>query len=273
MRAEDMGALMERLLFEFPLREIRVGAPAWVTSLDGEHWLGKAVLDALREAAAKMRRVRDHAMIAGAFSENEYAEDASLQRIELNEGRALYRLNMRDGLFYKILGEACGQEIESEEKLFELMKRLVRESRAYEKLSPALESVARTGYGVVLPALEEMELCAPEIARDGAHFGVRLRANAPSLHLIQVDLNTNVSPIVGTEKQSRELVEHLAAEYKRDPSGVWATEVFGKPLRDLVRDEMGMKLAHLPDDAREKLRQSIAKVVNEGTGGMICILL
>lgn len=102
------------------------------------------------------------------------------------------------------------------------------------------------GYGVVLPALEEMELCAPEIARDGAHFGVRLRANAPSLHLIQVDLNTNVSPIVGTEKQSRELVEHLAAEYKRDPSGVWATEVFGKPLRDLVRDEMGMKLAHLP---------------------------
>lgn len=273
MREEEVGALMERLLFEFPLREIRIGAPSWLTSLDREHWLGKAILDAVQGAAERMRKVRDHGAVAAAFAESEYAEDATLHNIELNAGRADYRLNMKDGLFYRILGEASGQEIEDEEHLFELMKKLVRDSRAYEKVAPALESVEKTGYGVVLPAMEEMDLSEPEVAREGAHFGVKLQANAPSLHLIRVDLKTNVSPIVGTEKQSRELVEHLAAEYRRDPSGVWDTEVFGKPLKDLVRDEMGMKLTRLPEDVRAKLRESMGKIINEGTGGMICILL
>ena len=153
------------------------------------------------------------------------------------------------------------------------MKKLVEDSRAYGKVASALESVRNTGYGVVLPTVEEMELSEPEVAREGAHFGVKLRANAPSLHMIRVDLRTNVSPIVGTEKQSRELVEHLAAEYRRDPAGVWSTEVFGKPLRELVRDEMGMKLTRMPEDVRMKLRESMGKIINEGTGGMICILL
>ena len=273
MRQEDVGEVLENLLFEFPLREIRVHAPSWLTSLDGGHWLGKSVLDALKGAAEKISRVRDHTQVAQAFRENEYAEDASLYSIALNEGRADYRLNMKDGLFYKILGEASGQEIEDEEHLFELMKRLVENSRAYEKVADALKSVESTGYGVVLPAIEELDLSEPELAREGGHYGVRLRANAPSLHMIRVDLKTNVSPIVGTEKQSRELVESLTATYREDPSGVWATEVFGKPLRDLVRDEMGMKLNHLPEDARLKLRESMGKIINEGTGGMICILL
>ena len=273
MRQEDVGEVLENLLFEFPLREIRIHAPSWLTSLDGEHWLGKSVLDTLKGAAEKISRVRDHAQVAQAFRENEYAEDASLYSIALNEGRADYRLNMKDGLFYRILGEASGQEIENEEHLFELMKRLVENSRAYEKVADALKSVESTGYGVVLPAIEELDLSEPELAREGGHYGVRLRANAPSLHMIRVDLKTNVSPIVGTEKQSRELVESLTATYREDPSGVWATEVFGKPLRDLVRDEMGMKLNHLPEDARLKLRESMGKIINEGAGGMICILL
>ena len=273
MRQEDVGEVLENLLFEFPLREIRIHAPSWLTSLDGGHWLGKSVLDTLKGAAEKISRVRDHAQVAQAFRENEYAEDASLYSIALNEGRAEYRLNMKDGLFYKILGEASGQEIENEEHLFELMKRLVENSRAYEKVADALKSVESTGYGVVLPAIEELDLSEPELAREGGHYGVRLRANAPSLHMIRVDLKTNVSPIVGTEKQSRELVESLTATYREDPSGVWATEVFGKPLRDLVRDEMGMKLNHLPEDARLKLRESMGKIINEGAGGMICILL
>lgn len=273
MSAQDAEKLMESLLFEFPLREVRIGAPSWLSSLDGEHWLGRAMLQSITSAAEKMRKVRDHVLLSEALGDNEYAQDAILYGIELNEGRVNYRLNMKDGLFYKILGEASGQEIENEEHLFELMKTLVRNSRAYEKLAPAMESVERTGYGVVLPSVEELDLQEPEVAREGAHFGVRLSAKAPSLHLIRVDLNTNVSPIVGTEKQSRELVEMLVAEYKKDPAGVWATEVFGKPLRELVRDEMGVKLTRLPEDAREKLRASMGKIINEGTGGMICILL
>ena len=273
LREEDVAALLESLLFEFPLRELRIGAPSWLTSLDAEHWLGREILSSIRSASEEMRRVRDHVRLPEAFSENEYAEDVSLHAIELNEGRVDYRLNVKDGLFYRILGEACGQEIDGEEHLFDLMKQLVADSRAYAKVAPALEGVKNTGYGVVLPTVEEMELSAPEIAREGNHFGVKLKANAPSLHMIRVDLKANVSPIVGTEKASRELVESLLEEYKKDPSGVWETEVFGKPLRDLVRDEMGVKLTHLPDDVRMKLRDSLGKIINEGTGGMICILL
>ena len=176
-------------------------------------------------------------------------------------------------MFYRILGEASGQDIEGEEHLFELMKQLVADSRAYRKLLPAIESVEKTGYGVVLPQLDELKLNPPEIAREGAHFGVKLNAQAPSLHLVRVPIRANVSPIVGTEKQSRELVENLTDEYKKDPAGVWETEVFGKPLRDLLRDEMGEKLAHLPDYARGKIRDSLSRIINDGTGGMICILL
>jgi len=273
MREEDMGMVLESLLFEFPLREVRIHAPSWLTSLDGEHWLGKAVLESIRSAAEGMHKVRDHAQLAAALAENEYADDTSLQAIALNEGRTDYRLNMKDGLFYKILGEASGQEIENEEHLFELMKRLAENSRAYEKIAPALKSVEATGYGVVLPAIEDLQLSEPNLAKEGAHYGVKLSANAPSLHMIRVDLNTCVSPIVGAEKQSRELLENLDNIYKEDPGSLWATEVFGKPLRDLMQDEMNIKLTRMPDDVRLKLRQAVGKIINEGSGGMICILL
>lgn len=273
MREEDAGHILESLLFEFPLREVRVQAPSWLTSLDGDHWLGKAMLKSLQSAASEMQKLRDHGRLAAAFSENEYAEDASLHAIALNEGRVDYRLNMKDGLFYRILGEACGQEIENEEHLFDLMKHLVDNSRAYEKVAAALKGVEATGYGVVLPTVEEMQLSEPGLTKEGAHYGVKLNAVAPSLHMIRVDLNASVSPIVGAEKQSRELVENLDSIYREDPESLWATEVFGKPLRDLVQDEMNMKLARLPDDVRLKLRQSVGKIINEGAGGMICILL
>ena len=273
MNQEDVGRILEGLLFEFPLREVRIHAPSWLTALDGEHWLGKAVLQSIESAAEKMGRVRQHKEIADAFSENEYAEDANLMSIALNEGRADYRLNMKEGLFYRILGEESGQEIENEEHLFELMKRLVENSRAYERVQDALESVEKTGYGVVLPDIGELELKEPELVREGAHYGVKVKASAPSVHMVRVDLNARVAPIVGGEKQSRELVESLKETYRSDPGGLWETEIFGKPLRDLVQEELKQKLGHLPDEGREKLRQSLGKIINEGSGGMICILL
>lgn len=273
MREDDFEKLMERLLFEFPIRELFISAPSWLTSLGSDHWLGQSILESIRSAAEKMHKMEDHAALIQAFSDNENTEDAVLAAVSLNDGSAEYRLTVQDGLFYRILGEACGREIDGEEHLFTMMKQLVEEGRAYEKLAPALRSVEQTGYGVVLPDMDELELNPPEIAREGSHFGVRLSANAPSMHLVRVDLKTDVSPIVGTQKQSQDLLDNLAAAYRKDPSEVWATEVFGKPLRDLVRDEMNAKLVRMPDDVRAKLRQSLGKIINEGTGGMICILL
>ena len=270
---QEVGAILESLLFEFPLREVRIQAPSWLTSLEEDHWLASSVLDSIRSAADGMRRVRQHEQIAQAFSRNEYAEDANLLSIALNQGRADYRLNMKDGLFYKILGEASGQEIENEEHLFELMKRLVENSRAYERVAGALKAVEETGYGVVLPSLEELELSPPELSREGAHYGVKLRVRAPSLHMTRVDLCADISPIVGGEKQSRELMEGLKETFHSNPSEIWETEIFGKPMGELVQDEMHTKLARLPEDARRKLRASVGRIINEGSGGMICILL
>ncbi|MCI5662356.1 MAG: stage IV sporulation protein A [Clostridia bacterium] len=273
MTIENVNALMESVLFEFPLREIRIHAPSWLTSLSDDHWLGKSIFGAVRGCADKLRRVRDTDVLKDALSENEFTEDVLSGEINLNEGTLEYRLTMKDGLFYRILGEASGQEIDGEEHLFELMKQLVRAKREYDRVSAALDSVRETGYGMVSPDMSEMTLSEPEIVRQGGRFGVRLRASAPSLHMIRVDIQTEVSPIVGTEKQSEELVNHLLSEVESNPTGIWDTEIFGKSLNDLVREGMSSKLTRMPEDVRAKIQESLKKIINEGSGGMICILL
>ena len=172
-----------------------------------------------------------------------------------------------------ILGEASGQEIDGEEHLFELMKELVRAKREYDRVADALESVRATGYGMVAPSMDELVLREPEMVKQGSRFGVRLRASAPSLHMIRVDIQTEVSPIVGTEKQSEELVQYLLNEFENNSSGIWETEIFGKSLNELVREGLSSKLMRMPEDVRGKIQDSLQKIINEGSGGMICILL
>lgn len=273
MQLDDVNGLLESVLFEFPLREIRVHAPSWLTSLAQEHWLGKAVNDSIASTLENMRRVRDHSRLKKALEENAYTEDVSAGEINLNDGTVEYRLTMKDGLFYRILGEACGQDIEGEEHLFELMKELVRAKREYDRVADALESVRATGYGMVAPEMSELELKEPEMVKQGSRFGVRLKASAPSLHMIRVDIQTEVSPIVGTEKQSEELVQYLLSEFENNRTGIWDTEIFGKSLNDLVREGLSSKLMRMPEDVRGKIQESLQRIINEGNGGMICILL
>ncbi|MBQ4089860.1 MAG: stage IV sporulation protein A [Clostridia bacterium] len=272
----DIGALnelMEGVLFEFPLTEVRINAPAWVTSLDEEHWLGGAVMGAVKSAAAQMSRVRDHEKLREALNGVEYVEAAEPSDIQLNEGAIEYRLEMKDGLFYKILGETCGAEIESEEHLFSLMGELVAAKKEYDRVADALESVRKTGYGLVAPVMSELTLEQPELVKQGSRFGVKLKASAPSLHMIRVDIQTEVSPIVGTEKQSEELVKYLLSGFEGDSSGIWETEIFGKSLNDLVREGLSTKLMRMPDDVRQNMQTALSKIINEGSGGMLCILL
>ena len=273
MQLDDVNELLESVLFEFPLREIRIHAPSWLTSLADDHWLGKSVNDSVLPTLENMHRVRDHAMLRQALIDNEYTEDVLPGEINLNDGTVEYRLTMKDGLFYRILGEASGQEIEGEEHLFELMKELVRAKREYDRVADALSSVRTTGYGMVAPAMEELELQEPEIVKQGSHFGVRLKASAPSLHMIRVDIQTEVSPIVGTEKQSEELVKYLLSAFENNREGIWDTEIFGKSLNELVREGLSSKLMRMPEDVRGKIQESLQKIINEGNGGMICILL
>lgn len=273
MRLEDLNGLLESLLFEFPIREVRIQTPAWLTALPEAHWLSGSVLESVREAAGHMRRVRDHEALRRALDENEYTEDALPLRLSLNDGTLEYRLSLKDGLFYRVLGEACGENIEGEAHLFGLMKQLVGAKRAYDRVSGALEQARKGGYGVVTPSLDELTLNPPELSRQGAHYGVRLKAAAPSLHVIRADIQTEVNPFVGSQDQSEELARSLNETLGAGGDAIWETEIFGKTLSDLVREGVNGKLQRLPEDARQKLRQALEKVINEGSGGMICIML
>ncbi len=272
MGLEELNGLLESLLYEFPLREVRVQTPAWLTALPDDHWLSRSVMDSVCGAAGSMRCVRDHERLKRALDENEYAEDALPIRISLNDGTLDYRLSLKDGLFYRVLGEACGETIDGEAHLFELMKQLVSARRAYDRVAGALQSVRENGYGVVTPTMDELQLQMPEIVKQGAHYGVRLKAAAPSLHMIRADIQTEVNPFVGSESQSGELAKSLREKLEAG-EGIWDTEIFGKTLSDLVREGVNGKLNRLPEEARQKLREALEKVINEGSGGMICIML
>lgn len=273
MGTDDLNALLSSLLTEFPIREARLMAPAWLTALSSDHWLGQSVMDSVASAAANMRRVRDHALLKAALDENEYVEDALPVRINLNDGTLEYRLNLKDGLFYRVLGEACGETIDGEAHLFELMRQLVAAKRAYDKVARAVESARSTGYGVVPPAMDELSLQPPELVKQGPNTSVRLKARAPSLQMVRTDVEAEVTPFAGSRSQSEALAATLASQIEAGDEALWDTEIFGQTLGDLVREGMNGKLKNLPEDARARLREALEKIINEGGGGMICIML
>lgn len=273
MEQEDILAVFEQVLFQFPLREIRISAPGWLDALEEDHWLVKHVMDTVLDGAENLSRMREHTAFAQAFAESPYTDGLQSDGIDLGQGRLRYTLPLKEGLFNRILGEECGTEIRGDAHLLQLMKELVAAKAEYDHVAEALKSVRETGYGLVTPAMSELTLQEPEIVQQGSRFGVKLKANAPSLHLIRVDIETEVSPVVGTEKQSEELVRYLLEEFENDPQSIWNTNFFGKSLHELVREGLSNKLMRMPADAQEKVQETLSKIINEGNGGMICILL
>ncbi len=273
MNRDGATALMENLLFEFPLTEVDLRLPAWVSALPEDHWLRTSLYETARQAAVGMHKVRDHEKLRAAFSDAPYTRGANPSEIRLGEGAADYDINLNDGLFYQILGEESGQQVDGEEHLMRLMTEMTQAKKAYDRVAEALKSVEESGYGLVAPSMSELTLEQPEIVKQGGKFGVRLRASAPSLHLVAVPISAEVSPIVGTEQQSAELVQYLLTEFENDPASIWDTNMFGKPLSELMREELSGKLARMPGEVQLKLQGAITKIINEGSGGMICILL
>lgn len=273
MQSDDIQRVMESVLLEFPLREAVLQVPQWLSALDVDHWLVQHVLDGVRTGAAKPRLMRDTDVFDVAFENSPYAEPAEMVRVEPGSGKMVFSLPIKAGLFNQVLGEQCGTEIRGDAHLLSLMKELVNAKTEYERVADALASVRATGYGLVAPAMAELTLEEPEIVRQGSQFGVKLKANAPSLHLIRVDIETEVTPVVGTEEQSADLVRQLTDEFETDPQKVWETSFFGKSLDTMVREGLNNKLLRMPQDAQEKVQQTLTKIINEGDGGMICILL
>ena len=270
---EDIRNVLEKVLGQFPVVSMSIQTPEWLGALDSDHWLIDSLMSSLVDAAPQNLRIEDVHRFAQSVGENPYLDSVTEKTVEHGSGTAYLQMNLREGLFNQILAEQCGTEIKSDAHLLSLLRELVTAKREYDHVAQALQAVRETGYGLVPPLLEEMTLQEPEIMKQGGRFGVRLRASAPSLHMIRVDIQTEVSPVVGTEQQSEEMIRYMMEGFEQDPQKLWGSNLFGKPLSDLVREGLSNKLMHMPADTQLKVQQTLEKIINEGTGGMVCILL
>ena len=273
LKAEDLNMIMESILYEFPMREIRLSIPKWAETLPMQHWVKQSLIRAAKELSNGIVRLRDMKGGIAAIEESEHIKKAYLDHILLGEGAAEAELVLDDDLFYRVLSETTGMDIGGEHQLISTIKLLSEAKREYDKLRVALEEVRHKGYGIVTPAIDEMKLEAPQIVKHGSRYGVKLRASAPSLHIIRADIETEISPIVGTEKQSEELISYFNEQMQDDPGKLWELNMFGKSMHDMVKEGLQSKLYRMPDDAQVKMQETLQKIINEGNGGLICILL
>lgn len=269
----DIKEILTQVLFEFPIREIAVDFPSWLVSLPADHWLRSAAYAAVNTAAQEMNLVRDVAILTEELKNCEYITDARVTGMKLGEGTAWISVTMNGDLFYKVLSEKTGLEIDGEQGLISRMCELAEIRRQYNKLKSALDEVEATGYGIVMPTIDELTLDEPEIIKQGGRYGVKLSASAPSIHMLKANIQTEVAPIVGSESQSEELVKYLLKEFEEDPKKIWDSNIFGKSLNELVNEGLRNKLFHMPADARMKLQETLERVINEGCNGLICIIL
>lgn len=273
MEEEDIRNVLEKVLGQFPVSALCIQTPEWIGALDESHWLLESLMDSLTQAAPQSLCMGDTYAAMQALKENPYIDAILEKDVNHGSGKAVWQINLKEGLFNQILAEQCGTEIRSDAHLLSLLRELVTAKKEYDRVESALKSVQETGYGLVPPLLDEMSLQEPEIMKQGGRFGVRLRASAPSLHMIRVDIQTEVSPVVGTEQQSEEMIRYLMEGFEQDPQKLWGSNLFGKPLSELVREGLSNKLMHMPMDTQVKMQQTLEKIINEGSGGMVCILL
>jgi stage IV sporulation protein A len=273
MRDSDVLNVLREALYEFPVLEVNVNLPSWVMVLRENHWLRESYQEAVKETVKDIKRLRDVDRVVQHFSEFEFIERAGLAGIEMGSGVAEIDLIAPDELYDDILKEIVGVEIRGKDHLLELMQDFAHAKAEYDHIADALKMVKQTGYGIASPTLSDMSLEEPEIIRQGARFGVRLRAVAPSIHMIKVDVESEFAPIIGTEKQSEELVRYLMQDFEDDPLSIWNSDIFGRSLSSIVREGIQAKLSLMPENARYKLKETLERIINEGSGGLIAIIL
>ncbi len=269
---DNINEMFANLLREFPIVAIEVAMPKWMQALPFEHPLIERVVDEFRQHAENLYKIGD--LNKGQlFIESADFEPINASLVKLGEGKIEFEIKTKPQLFYKVLSQECDMNIEDDYHLMSQIKDLAFAKKEYDKLKDALQSVEETGYGVVNPKLTDMVLDEPVVVKQGNRYGVKLHASAPSLHLMKVDIETDLSPLVGTEDQTNDFVKYLQSEFENNPQSLWDTNVFGRSLSDLIEDGMKSKLNGMPVDAQRKMRRTLTKIVNEGKGGIICILL
>lgn len=265
--------IIQAVLYEFPLEELQLFLPDWVETLPTEHPIRTALFQAIRAQAGKLVRIRDVKPAVAAMGQCELVTGASVTGMKLGSGCCQARLELPRSLFYDTLSQQTGFALHSDGELLALLERLAVVQGEHQKVAAAMEEVRATGYGIVIPEAEELELEQPEIIKQGGRYGVRLRAKAPSIHMIRADIQAEVSPIVGSEKQSEDMLGFLLEEFEGAPEKIWQSNIFGRSFHELINEDLATKLKHMPEDAREKMRLTLERILNEGSGGLICIIL
>ena len=273
LEIKDINEIFSKLLYEFPVERINIDFPNWVEGLGDGHWIKEELHKEIKETFVNVRTIKQINPCIKSIQKTEVITKSNIEAIELGTGSVNISIYLKEELFYKALTEVSGVEISNEGDLFSIITDLANVKRKYSKIEYALEEVKAKGYGIVTPTIDELILDEPEMVKQGSRFGVKLKAKAPSIHMIKADIETEVSPIVGSEKQSEELVNYLLSEFESDPKKIWESNIFGKSLHELVNEGLQNKLSRMPEDAQAKLQETLERIVNEGSGGLICIIL
>lgn len=273
MNVSTLREILVDALYQFPASEIRFHFPGFVEGLDRQHWIKSSLISSIRTWSQTFENIEDMKKSVTSLADGEVIKSISIDEMDLSKGNVDVRVEMADGLFYKVVEELTEQEIKNDYEFFSLLKEFAEAKKSYDKLRGAMYQVENTGYGIVQPKLSEMVLGEPEVFRQGSKYGVRLTAKAPSLHIIKTNITTEVSPVVGTEKQSEDLVRHLLTEFEQEPSKIWDTNIFGKSLYEMVTEQMENKLSNVPEHIRAKVQRSLQKISDEGKEYFICIVI
>ena len=265
--------ILSAVLYEFPVTSIGINLPSWFKSLDCDDELRENILACIRQGSACVTTVNTVKNFTDVVSKQKDINSVSIYDVDLSNGSVIINADIDSSHFYSVLSKKCSAEIHNEQELMQEISNLARIKKEYLRIADALEQVEQTGYGIVMPSVEQLSLEEPEIMKQGGKYGVRLKAHDPSIHLIKCNTYTEVAPIVGSESQSEELVMYLLKEFENNPSEIWNTNIFGKSLNSLVNEGLNNKLYRMPDDARNKFRETIERVINEGCSGLICIIL
>lgn len=273
LKREEISAIIKEMLYEFPVKELRIDFPKWITMLEKENKIKKSIYTCIKKSATEIRIMRDGELFAAGLCDEEKISGAGVTDIDLSTGKITVKLQIDPELFYGVLSEKVGLEIADEQALMAALVELAEAKKEYDRFKTALDEVEKTGYGIVMPTMEQLSLEEPEIMRQGGRYGVRLKASAPSIHMLKADITTEVAPIVGSESQSEELIMYLLKEFEEDPAKIWESNIFGKSLNSLVNEGLHNKLYKMPTDARMKIQETLERVINEGCSGLICIIL
>jgi len=270
---EDFEGIIKLLLGQFSITEMSFKLPKYIATLENDHWLRRSLLASIKTASDGVSKIDDGENVADAIKNNEYVAKKPVPVYDLGSGRVSMEIDLLPELYYKIISELSGMEINNDEDLFFNIKRLAECKREFDKYTDAIDSVMESGYGIVLPDVEDMTLEEPEIVKQSGAYGVKLRASAPSIHMIKASIDTEIKPVVGTAEQSQEIIKYMLDEFEDDPKKIWDSNMFGKSLYELVNEGLHAKLEHISPESRAKLSDTLTRVINEGSNGLICILL